>query len=39
MKLEREFKEVFDFYSKGDEEKDNRIDFEEIAVMVNKMNI
>lgn len=39
MKLEREFKEVFDFYSKGDDPKNKKIDFEEIAVMVNKMNI
>ena len=39
MKLEREFKEVFDFYSKGEDDKNKKVDFEEIAVMINKMNI
>ena len=39
MKLEREFKEVFDFYSKGSDPKNKKINFDEIGEMTEKMEL
>ncbi len=39
MKLEKEFKEVFDFYSVGSDPKNKTIPFEEIGVMTDKMEL
>ncbi len=39
MKLEREFKEVFDFYSEGNDPKNQKVDFEQIAVIADKINL
>ena len=39
MKLEREFKEVFDFYSTGSDPKNKTISFNEIGEMTEKMEL
>ena len=39
MKLEREFKEVFDFYAKGEDKNNKKINFDELTNIVQKMNL